>query len=419
MKKYLTLFTLCFLLCLFGSRLALGVSASDFSKYFQVDLNAPVPDLEALNAEYEKQTAVFNPRYLLSWDMGNLFDPLWQRTISSFGLSEIRLKSANEDEMLALIQSLPPKYYPYIGPQLHSTQGISEKILNLPQIKETKNKFPTRIAPELADIEDLTFLSPYLYLLLMPEMWQKNTKAVEIPHRRPAKFLRNPSNPWPQKSLSVLMQNVPDEGYGGAVRLKSAPDFDDLRTLKITKDSALTSADIEAFLNTLPDVSAFGSLSNLVRLHHAEILLDFWEEKNNSALPLNDLKDSVNPCQRLALKIKWAGLETNFSKAIAPQGFNIKEWAYTCDKTIKAHRVANVSSKMLVLLKNYKNGVYDQIFNPLKPFFRDQQFALMQATLEMYKAPRTDVLQALKNGAKIKKALEPLGGTLLLTPLMN
>ena len=51
-------------------------------------------------------------------------------------------------------------------------------------IKETKNKFPTRIAPQLADIEDLEFLSPYLYYLLMPEMWPENRRSPERRNRR-------------------------------------------------------------------------------------------------------------------------------------------------------------------------------------------------------------------------------------------
>ena len=62
-----------------------------------------------------------------------------------------------------MIQSLPKQYYPYIGPYLHTVPNMSPKILNLPGIKETKNQFPERIAPQLKDIPNLEFLSPYLY----------------------------------------------------------------------------------------------------------------------------------------------------------------------------------------------------------------------------------------------------------------
>ncbi len=385
-----------------------------YAKYFQVDLDAPVPDLQALAKEYEKAAEVYNPRYLLSWDVGSQFDPLWVNTISYYGLSEKRLKAPNEDALLDMLKSLPKEYYPYIGPQLHATAGMSEKILNMPGIKETKNHFPERIAPQVTDIEDLEFLSPHLYLLLMPEMWPSNNIPLDMPRLKPTKFTNIAP---PLSSLKKIMQSVPQNGYDGAEKAKSAPDKDDLRTLKINASSPLTGGDIRAFLNTLPNVKAFGTNSNLVKIHQAEILLNFWEQKNGTALPMESLKDSVNPCARLALKIKWAGLETKFLQTIAPQGFNLKEWAYTCDKTIKAHRIATISRDTITTLKNYKNGVYDKYFMPLKPQYRDMPFAIMAATLEMYTAPKADVMQALQNGIKINEALRPLGGKLLFSPI--
>lgn len=398
------------------AHLAFARPQTDYAKYFQVDLDAPLPDLKALAKEYEKATEIYNPRYLLSWDIGSQFDPLWINTISYYGLSETRLKNPNEDAILDMLKSLPKEYYPYIGPQLHTTIGMSEKILNMPGIKETKNHFPERIAPQIADIEDLEFLSPHLYLLLMPEMWPSNHTPLDMPRPKPAKLSKKAP---PLSSLRKIMQNVPDNGYEGATKAKSAPDKNDLRTLKITASSPLTGGDIRAFLSTLPDIKTFGTNSNLAKLHHAEVLLNFWEQKNGNALPMESLKDNVNPCARLALKIKWAGLETKFLKTITPQGFNLKEWAYTCDKTIKAHRIATVSAATLATLKNYKNGVYDKYFAPLKPEYRDTQFAIMAATLEMYKAPKADVMQALQNSAKINEALRPLGGRLLFSPIIN
>ena len=65
--------------------------------------------------------------------------------------------------MLEQLKNTPKEYYPYIGPYLHTIPGISEKVLNLPGIKETKTGFRKRIAPQLADIENLEFMSPALY----------------------------------------------------------------------------------------------------------------------------------------------------------------------------------------------------------------------------------------------------------------
>ena len=58
-------------------------------------------------------------------------------------------------EKMLLLENMHKEYYQYIGPYLHTVPTISEKVLNMPGIKETKNKFPTRIAPQVADIEDI------------------------------------------------------------------------------------------------------------------------------------------------------------------------------------------------------------------------------------------------------------------------
>lgn len=397
-----------------GMQDADGMNA--FSKYYKVDLDAPLPDVSQIAEEMSKVSQIYNPRYIISWDMGPVFDIIWANTISYHGQSETRLKTPGEDDLLALIAATPKEYYPYIGPYLHTVRGISEKVLMLPGIKETKNKFPNRIAPQLQGIEDLEFLSPYLYILLMPEMWPDNHKPIETPRLRRAKIPYSPYNPdFYAKVLGI----VPEQGFGGAAESGEKPGEEQLRTLKITKDSPLTSADVKAFLATIADIKKFGTLENKIRLSRAGRLLDYWERKNGTALPLNGLKDAVNPCQRLALKIKWAGMETEFSKAVAPQGFNLNEWAYTCDKTIKAYRIARVSASKLNAIRQFKQGAYNAYINTLTPQWRDKQYASMQSVIEMYKAPRHDVLAALKNETAIKETLVPLGGMLLISPITD
>ena len=139
----------------------------DFKEYFEVDLDAPLPNLKALKEEYHRATEIYDPRYIVSWELGGAFDEVWRGIISYYGTTEKRLRAPGEEVLTDMIATLPKEVYPYIGPLLHSVPGIPEKILNMPGIKETKNKFPERIAPQLADIEDLEFLSPYLYILLI------------------------------------------------------------------------------------------------------------------------------------------------------------------------------------------------------------------------------------------------------------
>ena len=405
-----------FFLCLVLTVLCVPAHAQvpDFKEYFEVDLDAPLPNMEELKEEYIRASEVYNPRYIVSWELGGAFDEVWRAVISYYGTSEKRLRASGEEELTDMIASLPKEVYPYIGPLLHSVPGIPEKILNMPGIKETKNKFPERIAPQLADIEDLEFLSPYLYILLMPEMWPDNNKSLEIPQPRRAKIPQTPYNP---DFYAKVIKDVEESGVSNAYTGAPKPLKDKLRTLRVTKTSPLTSADVAAFVNTLDGVASFATFNNKFKLVYAGSLLNYFEAQNGTALNLNTIKDIVNPCQRLALKIKWAGLETEFMKAIAKEGFNLKEWAYTCDKTIKAYRTSLISDGKLASLKLYKRGVYNAELMSLKEKPRNTQFAAMQGILQMYKTSRNDVTQVLKNRVELQDKLLPFGSIFVAVPL--
>ena len=407
MKKYIL--PLVLLICF-----AAQAQRPDFSEFFEVDLDAPVPNLEKLAEDVAAQTEIYEPRYIVSWDMGPVFDKIWRSTITTFGTSEQYLKAAGEDDLTAAILSLDKAFYPYIGPFLHASPGVPEKILNMPGIKETKNKFPQRIAPQLADVEDLEFLSPFLYILLMPEMWPENQKSLERPQQRLAKKPQTNYNPSFYKNL---IETIPEGGYGGANARGDWPISDNLRTLKITKTSPLTTADVKAFANTLGGVKAFATPENVVKLTQVEPLLDYYELQNGTALAINTLKDIVNPCQRLALKIKWAGLETEFSKAIAGDGFNLKDWAITCDKTVKAYRMINVSDAKMAAVRQYQKGLYNQEIEKMDFKTQSKLYATVASLLEMYQTNKNDVEEALKNEALLKEKFEPFGTIFVTSPL--
>ncbi len=411
MKFFLSLFFLMFVYCHQANS-----SADDFKKYFVVDLDAPVPDLKVLEKELEQATQIYEPRYMLSWDMGSVFDKVWKGVITSFGTSEKHLSTPTEDQLYDMIKMTPKEFYPYIGPYLHTLPNIPDRVLMMPGIKETKNKFPERIAPQLQGIENLEFLSPHLYILLMPEMWPENHPPKEKMQQRPAKI---PPVKLSPELFKKALDNTPEGGFGGSFDTNNKPGPDKLITLNITKNSPLTTGDIRAFLRTIDAVQEFASLSNILKIMHAGDLLNYWEQKNGMAIPLNGLKDGVNPCQRLVLKIRWAGLEDKFIQAIGIEGFNANEWAYTCDKTIKAYRISRISSAQINAIKSFKQKIYDSYFDTLKPLYRDNQYATIQSLIQMHVAPRSDVLEAMKNEKLIRDKIAPLGGKLIISPILN
>ncbi|MDR1694624.1 MAG: hypothetical protein LBR70_05500 [Lactobacillaceae bacterium] len=411
MIKFLFVSFFSFVLC--GSAFA---QVADYTRLFDIDLEEKLPPIEELREKYINPNQDFDRKYDYHWNIGNVFDEVFKATIVSYGSSTKRIPHEEEKNLERVLNVIPKEYWEYIGPYLHTVPGIPEKILNMPGIKETKNRFPTRIARELEDIEDIEFLSPYLYFMLMPEAWPSYRETEEIPRKR---FLSNPGKTkYDPEFFNKIKELVPEENYypgsGISQSLKSR-----LRTINPTKDSPLTSADVKAFVSTIYDVEKFGEEDyNVLKISEAGSLLEAWEIDNGKGLPVQALKAVVNPCQRLAQKIRLAGLEYKFLKVIGKQGFDLNSWAYTCDKTFKAYRVASLNSKYIPSIMNYQRKVYEKEVQMLDDESAQQQYATMQSIAEMYKAPIEDVLEVRSSGDELRKEILKIQETLIDSPVI-
>ncbi len=399
--------------CCIGGQIAVA-APQDYADYFKIDLDQPLPKYEELQQKYLIENSNYNRRYDYHWDIGTVFDRIFRETINMYGSSEKRIKHMHEDDLLEMLSLMPPEYYQYIGPYLHTVPNMPEKVLNMPGIKETKNKFPTRIAAHLQDIEDLEFLSPYLYFLLMPEAWPDNNDYMERPRPRAA----SPKIEYDDKFYAKIKNIVPaDEFLPGAEKNTKVSDSD-LRTINPTPDSPLTSADIKAFARTLDKMDKFsGDLETMVKVYGAGTFLDLWEQENGNSIPVNALKDVVNPCQRLIQKLRIAGVDRDFLTEIGGEGFNLKTWAYTCDKTIKAYRMGQLSSGMLSSIKAYKRGVYNAYIESMGDRKAEMQFSAMQSVLEMYRAPLNDILEVRKNRPLLREKFNKIKYRILGEPV--
>ena len=377
---------------------------ADFAKYFKVDMATPLPKYADLEKKYIVDGRRYNRRYDYHWDIGNLFDGVFRLTITDYGSTEKRIRNEHEEDLINMLSLMPKEYYQYIGPYLHTVPNMPEKVLNMPGIKETKNQFPTRIAPQLANIEDLEFLSPYLYYLLMPEMWPENRMPQEKPLRKKA----SPKVMYDEALYQKIRELLPEKEFVPGAKPEFKVGASDLRTIHPDINSPLTSADVKAFAKTLPNVYKIGeNIQNLGRIYNAGNLLDIWEIENNIGLPMNGLKDIVNPCQRLVQKLRLAGFDIELRKAVGGEGFSPEEWAYTCDKTIKAYRMGMMRSSTLASLKAFQAQGYDTYLEEtLGEKNAALQFATMQAMIEMYRAPLDDILEVRKNRKLLKKEFE-------------
>lgn len=417
MKK--TIAFICVGFFLFGAAASADVGApQEFAKYFKIDLDAPLPSLEELNEKYVKPNVLYDYKYDYGWNIEEIFDETFRLTITNNGQREKRMPFENEEALLSMLKNMPKEIYPYVGPYLHTVPGIPDKILNLPGIKETKNKFPSRIAPQLKDIPDLEFISPALYFILMPEAWPQNLKMTETPNFYPS----YPQVQHDAKFYEKLKKLVPPEKFMFGAKKDNKVSRSDFRTVRPTQTSLLTSADVKAFADTLDDIYEFGKKdNNFLDTFNVGLLLDQYERDNGTGLLYNQMKDMVNPCQRLVQKLQILGPAkvSEFQSLITDKGFTLKGWAYTCDKTIKAFRVSRINRNTLAELKAFEKGLYNTIVRKYDLRNQNFQFATMQGLIEMYKAPMSDVLEVKKNRKLLRDKFLKMDNLLVSSPIVN
>ena len=397
-------------------------SAWDFMKYFKVDMNIELPDIKEYLQKLSKPDALYDKGYISRYKMGNTFKKEFSQTIKFYGLSEGRIKSYYEDELLEILGWLPKETYQYIGPMLHEVPGMSEKILNLPGIKETKNKFPEKVADRFKTIDDIEYLSPGLYFLLMPEIWDDEPK-VDLDQPLPIRVKKPDVNielpDYLKRKIGVPVKTA-EKKKSSAKRMSSVEQNLGIRTIHPNLSSPLTSADTEAFIATIDEIVQWGEenyMENYGKLIRADAILNMWEQENQTALKQNDLKDIVNPCQRLVLKTRFAELYESFAGIVAKQGFSPEEWAYTCDKTIKSFRVAEASLPLAYAIRFHRNGYFKKYIEKLPLKLQNDMYAIEAAIIRMYAVSHEDVEVARRYKDILRSKFNKIDGVMLTVPI--
>lgn len=385
----------------------------DYSKFFAVDLQEKLPSIDKLREMYVKNT-IYDRRYEFAWNIGHKFDEFFGEVIKTYGSSDKRIKKQGEDELYAMIKNMPKELYPYIGPYLHTVPNMSGKILEMPGIKETKNKFPERISEHVKGIKNLEFLSPFMYFVLMPEIWPDYKDTREYPKEKPIYAKVKYDEKFWQKVRAMVR---PEDYYPN--REKKGEDIKDkLRTINPSLGTPLSSADVKAFGRTLREINEFSKApGRMALLSEARILINNHEDATGKGLPVNTLKDLVNPCQRLIQRLRVTRLEGEFMQIVGKEGFSPEEWAYTCDKTIKAYRLSRINWSTVASILNYKQNLYKETIMDMPLIFRGRQVSAMLAIPEMYKASREDVEAVRKNRQMLSEEFKAIDYTIAGAPI--
>lgn len=390
----------------------------EYAHLYDVDADEQIPLVWRLEKEYSKEHALYDWRYKFNWAMPKQFDKDFQQSIINFGTIEKRIDNPDEESLLRDLKRIPKEFYPYIGPVLHTVRGLSGKILDLPGIKETKNKFPERIASVFKDVPNIEYASPELYFYLMPEIWGEGASAIEYPKIRPQKPspLRVRINP---KFLETIKKNVPIENYTEGHR-PPEPDMG-VRHFYADKNTPLSGADVKAFIATIGDVKEFLQQNdNEIQLILIDSLINYWDEKNGVNRYVSFLKGAVNPCQTIARKIKWKGMRSEFQQYIGKNGFGLDDWAYTCDKTLKAYRVLTMPNAYITSLRLLKKGYLYEMWKYMDftSEEREIQKYFIEASIHLYDSTRADVEAVTPFRYQLQDAWIELGDQYGGTPIL-
>ncbi len=424
---------LAFAIMILAVALPCYAGVSDFDRYFIVDMNMEIPDMQKLKKQISSMKDLYDRGYTSRFRMERKFKQEFSQTIRFYGLSEGRLKNNYEDELLEILSWMPKNSYQYIGPMLHQVPGMSEKILNLPGIKETKNQFPKDIAEKFKGMENIEFMSPGLYFLLMPEIWgEKKPEDLDKPRSGRVKkprinielpdFLKEKIKKTEKDDNKEKAPAAQEKQTAGTMNGKGRKQNHslNLRTLHPTLTSPLTSKDVGAFVSTIDEIMEFGTknqMKNYAKLIVAEAVLDVWEAEQGTALKQNSLKDIVNPCQRLVLKTRFAGIYDEFASVVIKQGFTPEEWAYTCDKTVKAFRVAEANQSIAYAVRFHRRGYYDRYIKQLPEKWQKDMYAIEAAIIKMYTVFKEDVDAVRPHQKDLEQKLLKNRGILLTAPI--
>lgn len=406
MKKFLFL-----LLCLYC--FPANAQIKELMHAYDVDLQENIPVISELKKEYKQAHARYDWKYRYRWNIPTTFNRQFKKQIKTFGSVEKRIDNPDEEELLLALQRIPRSFYPYIGPMLHNMRGLSGKILDLPGIKETKNKFPEKIASKLQNIPDIEFVSPELYIYLSPQFWGEELDSLEFPQELPDQKEDVPNVRINPQFIKRVMDKV-------AARQKKKS-FEGFRNFNPDKNTPLSSADVRAFLDTFDGLQKFRkNRDNEIRLIMMDNLMQYWDQKNGTDANVAFLKGVVNPCQTIVRKVSWANLRSEFQEAIGAQGFGLNDWAYTCDKVVKAARYIDIPNGYITTLKLLRKGlVYDQLKKgKFTPKEQETQRYFLEAIVHMYDTSEENYYAVKPYSQEVRDKLLSLQGEYLGTPIL-
>ena len=129
----------------------------------------------------------------------------------------------------------------------------------------------------------------------------------------------------------------------------------------------------------------------------------------------------MNPCQTIVRKIKWSGQRQDFQKIIGTEAFGLDDWAYTCDKTLKAYRAISQDNAMVTALNILKKGYAYKLINQLNYYTPEERLIhkyFIEASIQLYSSTKNNMKAVTPYRRQLKQKLKNFDTNILGTPLI-
>ena len=295
-----------------------------------------------------------------------------------------------DQTILEIIPQIDPLYHQYIFPAFHEMSATSHRLRTMPEIARWRGKVPTRLAPEVEGKGPYgwRYLSPFLYIYLMPEMWPSFYRENEVPK--------------PEITRQIDWTNAEDtsRAFDQFADAEAARQAFVERALKDV-DGGLSEQDMRTVHQVLSDlIDVSETREGKAVFAHVVVALD-----SDQIYPT-----MARPCASLVERLHTIGMDHFLTPLLEKARVSEKDFVDKCERVTRAYRVVNSSPEMAMYIIGLRRKLKEEPSAQTAPIW--------QALVDMFSVSMADVQAVQPYRAQWKELFNRQRPLLLGTPFM-
>ena len=268
--------------------------------------------------------------------------------------------------------------------------ALSHRLRTMPEVARWRGKVPTRIAPELQgkDPYDWQYLSPYLYVYLMPEIWPSYQRE------------RQAAKPAITRQINWKNTEEAQRAFAPAER-RMAIQKEIQQRAQTDVEGGLTEQDKQAVHQVFSDLLEF-SKTREGKAVFAHVVLALDSDKIYDAM--------ARPCAAMVRGMHAIQMESFLTPALDKAQISEKDFTEKCERVTRAYRVSHSSPEMAMYIIGLQRK--------LKRNPSAKEAVIWKALIDMFSVSMADVQSVLPEKDKWKKLFNQQRPLFLGTPFI-